>query len=326
MKSSRSADTSTSLRSLFPQIMETSEGFKTNCPRCKDRTMRLYINEEKGVGCCFHQECDWYKDRGGVTAARLRAWFGQRVRYQEPQVLEPAKGADVRLPKEYQLLDELDEDLSESVYDYLESRGFMRKTLRQMRVGYCERGRHWGYIIFPVFNANGEVVYWQGRRFKNREPKFFNPASSKKAGLVYQLGQSTHPKSIILVESIMNALTLATGSDTVGQLIMALLGSSLSDQQLDHILCYEKYLHEIIIAMDGDAQRAAVEMAKRLYSDYRSFAVKIAQFPQTEDINALGRERSWRLIYNAAVYNPRSHAEWMATAENALLRLGRRYR
>jgi len=291
-----------SIRQLFAKIWDTAEGFRANCPRCEDTKGKLYFNEQKKVGCCFHEECAWFKDRGGVTERRLRAFLTKAgVSYAEPEVVKAAPEADVKLPDEFVPLDDLDDSLFEDISGYLESRGLTARAVQRAHLGYCEKGRFWGYIVFPVFNEDGEVVYWQGRRYKKREPKFYNPKSSLKTDLVYHIGDGKRPKVIVLVESIINAMTLDSGYPMHTVTIFALLGKAMSEEQMNTILLYEKCVKEVVIALDDDAWDEAVAIASRLDGVVPS--VRIASVPRGRDINELGRAKSWDLIHHAAPFS-----------------------
>ncbi len=291
------------LANLFDRVLETAEGFRANCPRCGDDKLKLYVNVEKRVGACFHQDCSWHPSKGGVTEFRLRAWMRKEgIHYTTTQVTERPKDADLALPPEYKLLDELEDSIKEAVYAYLMSRGLKRRTLQKMKVGYCPDGKFYGYIIFPVMDAEGKVIYWQARAFKTRKAKFYNPKASNKKEILYQIGGTKLTRSIVIVESIINALTLDNGVEQTAWAIIALLGKTMSEQQRQHILSYERTLREVTIALDPDAAREAVSVASQL-SGF-GFVVRIAQVPRGQDINSLGRLQAWERIERATVFNP----------------------
>ena len=279
------------IENYFPETFPTNEGWKADCPYC-GKTKRLYWNVEKNIGCCMTADCAWHYSRGGVTAYRLRALVKKEgIRYTQPtRIIERPKDLESKLPEEFKLLDELDASLRDSLYAYLNSRGILTKTLKRQQVGYCEQGSLWGYIIFPVFDSEGKVIYWQGRRFKDRKQKFFNPPASNKKEIFYQLGGSIQTKHLIVVESIFNALTLDTGRPFRRTAVIALLGKTLSEHQLDHIRSYDKYLRDVVLALDPDAMQDTIQIAKKLTDC--GFIVRIARVPDGEDLNSLGRGRA----------------------------------
>jgi DNA primase len=281
------------------KVWETAEGFRTFCPNCDDTQGKLYFNTAKGVGVCFHQGCSWSPDRHGVTSRVLRDAL--RMKSESPTVIvEQAEMSEVKLPKEFHPISEFKDPLRENLYSYLESRGLVRKLIDRMKVGYCKKGHHWGYLVFPVFNSDGETVYWQGRRFKKREPKFYNPKASYKTELLYVVGRifwrAAKNRRLVLVESIINALTI--GWPSARNLVVALLGSSMSDSQLYQILSFG--IKDIVVALDGDMWKQSVAIADRLLGENRH--IRIAQFPYDRDINKLGREKSWSVIDSAELY------------------------
>ena len=289
------------IANYFRKIIKTNEGWRSQCPRCADNQNKFYWNEEKQVGCCFHHDCVWFYQRGGVTLNRALAFFNSEgLTLQIPEIVEDDAEADVQLPEEFKLIKDHDFSKRETLYSYLESRGLGRKIVDAARVGYCENGRWWGYLIFPVFNDEGKVVYHQKRRFKDREPKFHNPKSSRKSELVYRINEHVRPYKIILVESIINALTIENLSNA-HTVVMALLGKSLSDKQKEYVLSFEKKLKEIVVALDGDARRDAVEIAEKFWASGIS-NVRIAPIPDGEDLNSLGRTESWERINRAELF------------------------
>lgn len=293
----------------FEQVWETREGFKANCPACGDHERKFSWNVTKGVGCCFHSSCRWYVGHGGVTSGRLHAWFGRAgTEFAVPKTVELAPEADVTLPDEFELIGDLDNKDRSNLYAYLESRSLPRRIVDKAKLGYCSSGRFWGYIILPIFDSDGEVVYWQGRRFKDREPKFWNPKSSKKSDLVYCVSRCVKPRIIVLVESAINALTLES-MEPGKTMIVAILGKSLSEAQRDQILVHEKRVKELIIVLDGDARRDTMTIVDQFVGIIP--VIKIANIPNGEDINSLGRRKAWEQIHSAEVYDRKRRIEFM---------------
>jgi hypothetical protein len=260
----------------------------------------------------------WFTQRGGATERRLRGFFAKEdIQFEIPEVVASAEAADVKLPEEFRTLDRLNHDLRDELVLYLEeSRGLRRRVVERARVGYCDKGKFWGYIIFPVFNEDGEVIWWQGRRYKNRDPKFWNPKSSLKTEILYGLSAPRKPRKLILVESIINCLTLESEHNGSGSssCIRSLLGKTMSETQMDIILSKERWLREIVIALDPDARREAVDIATRLQGRFP--CVKLLTVPEGEDINTLGREKAWDMIDRAPLYDPKKRMEFLVGGTN----------
>jgi hypothetical protein len=308
------------LRGYFTGVKETSEGFKANCPACDDTGGRFAFNEEKRVGCCFHAHCIWYYERGGVSEQRLAAFFSKKgIAYTIPETVKTAVVKDVKLPEEYEPIEDISKPLRTDLFTYLEQRGLPKPIVKAAHVGYCAEGKLWGYLIFPVLDDEGHVQYWQARRYKQREPKFRNPTYSKKTELVFRLNPlAVRPQRIVLIESIINNLTIASLTNRK-DLPIAVFGKTLSERQRDYILQFERWLTEVVIVLDGpqekdNTKRAAVKMASSLFGTVP--AVKIAKMPEGQDVNSLGREKSWKLIDNAIAFRMNQnegeflHGEW----------------
>lgn len=297
------------VRGYFPKVWQTREGFKTDCPRCGNKDRTFNWNEQKGVGCCFHSSCQWYYQIGGITEDRLRAFMEGRYEWKVPEVVVEADDIEVALPEEFKLIKKLDDRDRRALFAYLSFRGIPKKIVNRAQLGYCTHGPRWGYIIIPVFEDD-EVVYWQARRFKEREPKFYNPACSTKDELLYCISKCKRPNRGIIVESAINALTLESLGATKN-VIWALLGKNLSDRHLDKISYHEKHLNEIVVALDGDAYREGVQVADRIKNVNLVPVVRVAKFPLEKDINELGREKAWRIIENAEIYEPSKRMRMM---------------
>jgi hypothetical protein len=298
-----------SIASYFSKVQETKNGWKAECPRCHHGGMTFSFSEEKSVACCFFSECLWHPSKGGVSLPRLRAFFSlEGVEEKQTEVIQVSETADVKLPEEFELIEKMsDPILKEDLLSYFASRGIHKKLVYKAKVGYISEGKLWGYLIFPCFD-NGECVWWQGRRYKNRTPKFFNPPSSRKNDLLYGINQVKRPKRIVLVESIFNVLTLDTPYESQ-DLIRGLLGKTMSEQQMDRILCYERHCEEIVVALDPDAIRDAVEIASRLIGIIP--CVRVPIFPEGQDVNSLGREKAWDIIRSAEPYSERNRMKFL---------------
>ena len=194
---------------FFRSIRQTRDGFRAQCPKCEHDGMtfswKQNESDQGGIGCCFavigDQPCAWHPNNGGVTYRRLLAFFNASGTDQAPPtVVQQSAESDVKLPDEFKLIEDCEEGLRRTLLAYLASRGFDRRIVYKARTGYCNDGRFWGYLICPVFE-DGEVMWWQGRRFKNRTPKFYNPASSKKSELLYRISNARKPGRIVVVET-----------------------------------------------------------------------------------------------------------------------------
>jgi len=302
------------IRSLFDQTWDTREGFKATCPRCGKKG-KLFFNLSKNCGCCFEANCSWNPKCGGVTAQQLMRFLGRYVDLDLPPVVTlPTADGAVTLPEGYVPIVGIEPSgLREALFAYLESRGVSSKLASKVGIGYCTEGPLWGYLVFPVLEG-GELVYWQARRFKNREPKFRNPTLSRKTDWLYVLGRSKHPTHAVVVESIFNALTL--GVPKHRWVVCAVLGKAMSDTQLVKLMEHRS-IQEVTLALDDDAWREQVAIARRMSGYFH--VVRLARLPAGEDLNALGQERAWQAVFAAGVYQPEHHLEMLAAGSSLAL-------
>ncbi len=127
--------------------------------------------------------------------------------------------------------------------------------------GYYDRFRE--RVIFPVANAQGEVVAFGGRVIgKEGEPKYLNSPETP----VYQKGKLLFGLDLakarireagyaLLVEGNLDLVTahLAGVDNTV-----ATMGTALTR---DHLRLLKRFTHKVVLVYDGDA--AGIEAAKR---------------------------------------------------------------
>lgn len=122
--------------------------------------------------------------------------------------------------------------------------------------GFYDRFRH--RLIFPIRNANGEVVAFGGRRLEDGtstdEPKYLNSPESdlyKKRSILYQFHLAREAcrrekRQIILVEGYMDALAFHKAGF---YRTVATLGTALTSQQARLI---KRIADEVVLVYDGD--------------------------------------------------------------------------
>lgn len=142
----------------------------------------------------------------------------------------------------------------ETTCRYAKSRGFL-----DVECGYTNK--HPYYVIFPIFNQEGKLVYYQGRHTINNKTPFgekaktVNPDIAKPAILYSPYGITD---KLILVEGIADAIA------TKGH---GLLGKVATSGQIRMIerLVYNGPVTEIVVWFDGDAIQAILKFVISLY-------------------------------------------------------------
>ena len=174
--------------------------------------------------------------------------------------------------------------------DYIRGRGFSDDMIKKYRLGYapknnlitnkfanvkqdkllstglCKRGEYGIYdffrdkLMFPIFNAHGQVVAFSGRSLDGSDPKYINTSDTELFhkrktifGLNFARDAIHRANRSIIVEGQIDAIQMQSNGfpETV-----APLGTSLTE---DHIAILCKSNRNIIFCFDGDSagQKAA---------------------------------------------------------------------
>jgi len=172
--------------------------------------------------------------------------------------------------------------------NYLKNRGLNILDLARKGVGYCTEGRYKGYIIFPDYGPDGNLRYFQTRKFFGNGPKFNNPKLEDfgvgKSTLIYNEQALNIYNEVNIVESVINGLTL--GDNTV-----SLYGKAASKLQIYRLLSSPVIQFNIIL--DPDAIKEAILLGLTLIT--KKF-IKLIVLPENKDVNDIGKKATMELI------------------------------
>lgn len=278
---------------------------KGTCPSCgKDKKFGVSIQHNRTN--CFR--CGYNPDPLGVIVdlelevdnfaqARLFIHAFEEADYLEtPQEFLPER--DVTLPEGYVTIAMGQGSLGKKARAYMESRGFDIYELAMKGVGYCRKGRYWGRIIFPFYEA-GNIVYMNARKFIGGGRKFDNPKIDDfgigKSMLIYNIDALQTYNTIYITESVTNALTI--GDDAV-----AGGGKVFSSYQISKLL--QSPVSRFIIILDPDAYEEAIWLSMHLVNHRE---VKLVNLPKkvylrktkktiSVDVNSLGRDITLKYV------------------------------
>lgn len=266
--------------------------FKLDCPLCK------------GPGKMgIHLTKDWVHCFKCGHASRFIPFLQQIEDLEQPQALavlrdyslseylpkkEPiVERTEVTLPESFKLIIFARTRFGKMAQSYLRKRGLDLLTLAKNKIGYCDRGPFKGYIIFPYFDREGKLTYFQTRRFFGKGPKFKNPKVEdfgvSRTTILYNEQALYQYPEVFVFESVINCLTV--GDNSIG-----LSGKYLSKYNLTKIL--QSPVKELIIGLDSDAYEEAIKIGFTLLNHKK---VRIIKFPEGKDANDLGREEVLRL-------------------------------
>jgi DNA primase len=193
----------------------------------------------------------------------------------------------VELPKEYQRLDEATNTsvVANLVKKYLYDRGLTDNDFIKYGIGYCTSGEYGGRVILPSYSGSNRLNYFVGRSFDGNYFKYKNPESSK--DIVFYENLINWDCPIILCEGVFDAIAIRRNA-------IPILGKSISNELWRKILTSK--LTDIYIALDLDAQDAALKMAEKFIA--AGFRVFLIELPG-KDPSEMGFQDFTKLVQNA---------------------------
>lgn len=168
----------------------------------------------------------------------------------------------------------------------IQERGLTKKDIIKHQVGYCTTGEWAGYLIFPIFNQNNNLVYYSGRAYEPFKDPHKLPKYDK--DFVGDEWLVNWNEDIILVESKLNAITVRRNA-------VPMYGKTLSKKLKLKIV--ESSFETIYIALDGDATNDISEIADFCLQNGKR--VKQIILPKNQDINDIGFAEFWKLFDHA---------------------------
>jgi DNA primase len=292
------------------------------CPTCGRSDWKVYLGEDSGYGNCFHGSCETKYNLWTFAAAHLGnpeskevgALFeeiakagGWKPKARPQRVIVPAFEGDLELPRNYHL-----PDRNGSVGIYLAGRGITPDLARAFDLrhgigsynyvdedGQAKSISFAGRIIFPIYDANGKLVTFQGRDttgtsdrkylFPARLPStarfIYNAHRAKAEGWAHGvMGEGT--MDVIGIQRAIDEDRNMRGIGAIGS-----FGKSLTldidpnmPTQLQALLELKAAGMKIITIMwDGEwvALKSAVKAAGKL--QLHGFLVRIALMPKDKD-------------------------------------------
>ena len=168
------------------------------------------------------------------------------------------------------------------LYDHLISKGFSQYEIQKSGLFVTTKNNKTidlfrGRLMFPIFNAMGELIAFGGRII----------------GDLYALNfaKQSKMKQIIVVEGYMDVISMHQAGVTNA---VASLGTALTERQLDLL---ERYCEEVVLFYDSDkaGQNAAVRGLKMLMERKKKHTgmttrVRVAKVPNGKDPDEFIRE------------------------------------
>lgn len=138
-------------------------------------------------------------------------------------------------------------------HGFFKERGVLPATIEHFGLGYCSKGMMKGRIVIPIHDHLGQLVAYCGRAVNDdqieKEGKYKLPMKFVKSGVVYNLHCQKDPDRLILVESFLSVFRLYQNDI---ENVVALMGSSMSEQQEELIINFLGCNGKVVLLFDGD--------------------------------------------------------------------------
>lgn len=160
------------------------------------------------------------------------------------------------------------------IHPYMYERHLTDDIIEKYDIGYKD-----GYITFPIRDENGKLLFLAKRNVHKKE-FILPPKLDKPLCYLYEAQTYFNTKYIYIVESLLNALTLAKW----GQPAIALLGTGTA-RQIQHLktLPYRK----LILALDND-DAGHLGARKIIYALKDKLTERLLLKDKSKDINDYG--------------------------------------
>ena len=200
------------------------------------------------------------------------------------------------------------------LYQHLQTKGFHQNEISQSGLFVTSKNGKTldlfrGRLMFPIFNAMGELIAFGGRIIGDGQPKYVNspdsPVYSKQRNLyALNFAKKSKMKQIIVVEGYMDVISMHQAGVNNA---VASLGTALTERQLDLL---ERYCEEVVLFYDSDkaGQNAAVRGLKMLMDRKKKHTgmttqVRVAKVPDGKDpdefIRTYGKEAFAKVVDQA---------------------------
>jgi DNA primase len=222
------------------------------CPWHAHHKPKLSVNVENDAWHC------WVCDRGGLNLLRLLRFKGDTEESREyEKSLGPRQERKTRvfakpeLPSEFRTLTK---SWSSPYYrhamTYVLDRGLTEEDIWRYKIGYCEDGEYRNRVVFPSFDADGELNFVIGRSFYHQGKPYHHGEFDK--DIVFNEYLVDWRKPVTLVEGVFDAIS-------AGKNAIPRLGSSISESSK----LFAKLLRapDIYLAFDTDAKDKQHEIA-----------------------------------------------------------------
>jgi len=309
------------------------------CPSCGDRKWRVWMNQDSGLGNCFHGDCtmgtfnkySFIRAHLGNPPARdiityikrlaiRHGWKPQRKKAMpETSPLIAAKIMPercVEIP-----------DANGNYLEYLSKRGISEEISRSFNLSYCDGGYFRFYdpigereafqyygdrLVIPVFDLDGEQRTFQGRDLTGTaENKYLFPPGLPASGRFLYGGNAVKGATELVVTegvfdcwSVLMACRASVDLEAVG--VVATFGMHLSDNpsdgddQVGAFLKLQRLgLQRVTFMWDGEKRALKKALDAAMRLKRLGLTVRVAILPDGKDPNEVCPEEIVKSYYSA---------------------------
>lgn len=231
------------------------------CPKHDHHKRKLSVNVKKNEYHCW--VCG-YSGKKIFFLLKENANKDQAKRYIETLGInfsyEKNTNTNISLPKEYKfILNNKNTPQGMMAYNFLRENNISEKRMLQNKIGFCETGQYANRVVFPSFDEDGKLNFFETRRFDDGNYQKYLSCDVKKKDIVFNEIFIDWSKSLILVENIKSSIIHSDLN------VVPILGSSLSeDSKLFEDIVLK--CNDVYIALDPDANSKALKLCDILKS------------------------------------------------------------
>ena len=287
------------------------------CPCCGNDKWKVFLNQESGLGNCFHGDCEkkfnkftFIRHHTGLAGKDLMEHIrsvGAEIGWRPARKSVIAVTTDVRNLK---IPNSFDIPINGRNLAYLENRGITVDIAKYFHLRFCKKGlfvyevegmkRFMPFdmrVIIPVFDLDGTLVSFQGRDITGEaEKKYLFPPGFASTGEHLYNGHNVHNTERIVVgegvfDIMAQKIALDQDPDLRDVVPVGTFGKHLSEGQLWKLLVLkERGVKEITFMWDGELKATDDAIASGIAAKGLGFKVRIAMLPKGKDPNEVSTE------------------------------------
>jgi DNA primase len=295
----------------FVDLKRTGQNYRGFCPVHAETKPSFTVSPKKQIAKCFG--CGFSTDAIGFLMEVENLSYVQALKFiaeyygietEEDKEKYEIYKTNARLAKYFQ------KKLFQApkLLKYLKSRELSKETVKEFKLGYAPKENYirklniknanqagliyqgnprlYNRIVFPIFNSNGKIIGFNGRRLPNREKgaKYLNIPNTKvynKSKVLYNLYRAKdfiRKKGYsILVEGNMDVISLYDNG------IREILGSCGTAVTNDQVKKIRRYCDKIFLLLDSDEAGKQATLKAGFTCLKNNLYVKVIPLPEGKD-------------------------------------------